>query len=119
MTVRLASWVWIDAYRSRVEAAGASVMIERRGADEAGAVAIKLVTLGLGFGAPSARTLTRMTTMDGAARWIWAGGPALRAESDIDALLARQARFDPDLWLLTVEDREGRHFLTEPVADEA
>lgn len=118
MMARLATWIWIDAYRARVEAGGASLMVERRGAEEAGAVAIKLITLGLGFGAPPARALSRMTAIDGEARWIWLAGPELRPEADVDAALARQARFDPDLWLLSVEDRSGRHFLTEPVPND-
>ena len=32
-------------------------------------------------------------------------------EADIEAYLARQIRFDPDLWIVEVEDRAGRSFL--------
>ena len=35
-------------------------------------------------------------------------------ERDVDAALARQAGFDPDIWTIEVEDRTGRHLLDEP-----
>jgi hypothetical protein len=38
-------------------------------------------------------------------------------ERDVDATIARQRDFDPDLWVIEVEDREGRHLLEEPGLD--
>ena len=37
-------------------------------------------------------------------------------ESDADAYLARQIEFDPDIWIVAVEDRQGRHFLDDWLA---
>ena len=37
------------------------------------------------------------------------------SEPDLDAYAERQARIDPDIWVIEIEDRDGRHFLTEPV----
>ncbi len=34
-------------------------------------------------------------------------------EAEVDAALARQRGFDPDLWVIEVEDRAGRHLLDE------
>ena len=30
-------------------------------------------------------------------------------------LAAREVRYDPDLWVIEIEDVQGRHFLTEKV----
>ena len=33
------------------------------------------------------------------------------APADVEARIAREMKFDPDLWLVEVEDRAGRSFL--------
>ena len=35
------------------------------------------------------------------------------AEAEVDASIARQRGYDPDLWVIEVEDRKGRHMLDE------
>jgi len=49
--------------------------------------------------------------MTGARQWVEL---TRGAEADCDAALSRQRGFDPDLWVLEVEDRQGRHLLDTP-----
>jgi hypothetical protein len=35
-------------------------------------------------------------------------------EQEVDGAIARQRGFDPDLWVIEVEDRAGRHLLDAP-----
>jgi hypothetical protein len=49
--------------------------------------------------------------MDGTRPWdVLAQG----AERDVDTAIGNQRRFDPDLWVIEVEDRRGRHLLDMP-----
>jgi hypothetical protein len=48
--------------------------------------------------------------MTGARHWIEL---VTGDEPMIDASIARQRGFDPDLWVIEVEDRDGRHLLDE------
>ncbi|MCR9126289.1 MAG: DUF1491 family protein [Rhodobacteraceae bacterium] len=101
---RLAARFWVDAYRRRLEAMGIVVMVVAHGDDVAGAVLIKLNTLD-----GSARAYVRgfAADRDGPVWVHLADGP----EAEVEAAIGRQRGFDPDLWVLEVEDRAGRHML--------
>lgn len=104
---RLAAGIWVAAYLRRLQAEGIAVYVARRGDETAGAVIVKLATLD-----GRARAFQRSfdLTTGGRAWVVLAEGP----EAEVDAALARQAGFDPDLWVIEVEDRQGRHLLDQP-----
>jgi hypothetical protein len=113
--MRLKSSIWVSAYLRRCDVEGAFAAVRRRGAEEAGAIFIKLNRLdgtGTLFGpAPQsmfeeARPADRLFT-------ALVGGATPAADADIEARLTREIRFDPDVWIVEVEDRKGRHFLDE------
>jgi hypothetical protein len=115
--MRLKSGIWVAAYLRRCQSEGVAAMLRRRGAEEAGAIFIKIARLdgtALLFGpAPQ-------TAFDDAQPSDRAFVAMLRraepvAEADVEAALMREIRFDPDIWIVEVEDRTGRHFLDRVV----
>lgn len=115
--MRLKSGIWASAYLRRCDIEGAFAAVRRRGADEAGAIFIKLNRLdgtGLLYGpAPQssfedARPAARLFTV-----LLGRDGPV--PDADIEARLAREIKFDPDIWIVEVEDRAGRNFLDDTV----
>ncbi|KAA9007081.1 DUF1491 family protein [Histidinibacterium aquaticum] len=107
MTARLASGLWVSAYLQRLQMEGIAVYIAARGDTTAGAVMVKCATMD-GRAACHERVLDLST---GGRRWEKV---AEGSEEEIDGLLARSRSRDPDLWVVEVEDRMGRHLLDDP-----
>lgn len=105
----LSTDVWVGALIRRAELEGAFAAVLRKGNPRAGAVLVKAVDRRAG----TARLYAEATRGDG--ERVWMRPVRSEAEADLDAYAERQARYDPDLWVVEIDDREGRHFLTEPV----
>ncbi|UWQ50028.1 DUF1491 family protein [Leisingera caerulea] len=104
---RLTARFWVDAYLTRLRFQDIPAFITSHGDDTAGAVLVKLNTLD-----GQARAFHRTyDLMSGDRKW---DELATGAETDVDASISRQRSFDPDLWVIEVEDRQGRHLLDEP-----
>lgn len=117
--MRLKADVWVSAYLRRCNAEGAFGAVVRHGDDDAGAIFIKINRLdGTArlFG-PAPMALDQPARPDRAFA-AHVDRPDAK-ERDIDTYLARQAEFDPDLWIIEVEDRGGRHFLDDWLARSA
>jgi hypothetical protein len=114
--MRLKSGIWIAAYLRRCQAEGAYVAVRRRGAEEAGAIFIKINFLD---GTAELYGPAPQSAFDEAQPTDRAFSPCLKAcpapEADAEAYLTREVRFDPDVWIVEVEDRKGRHFLDQLV----
>ena len=107
MAPRLTSDLWVSAYLARLRLANIPVYVTARGDATAGAVAVKLATLD-----GRARAFERRSDiLTDERRWmVLAEGP----EPEVDAVLSRARARDPDLWVIEVEDRQGRTLLDEP-----
>jgi hypothetical protein len=115
--MRLKSGIWVSAYIRRCQVEGASAVVRRRGADEAGAIFIKLNRLdGTAevYGPAPQAVFEESHPADRAFSPGLSKQPA--PDADAEAYLAKQIRFDPDVWIVEVEDRAGRHFLDQLVA---
>ncbi|MEM6341975.1 MAG: DUF1491 family protein [Pseudomonadota bacterium] len=104
---RLTSRFWVDAYLARLRLMDVPAFVVSHGDDTAGAVLVKLNTLD-GRGQLFQRSFDLQT---GDRKWaVLAEGD----EAEVDASVVQQRGFDPDLWVIEVEDRAGRHMLDDP-----
>ena len=111
-TMRLNSDIWVAAYLRRCQVEGSPAVLRRRGAEEAGAIFVKVSRLD---GTADLYGPAPQSVFDEARPSERAFSPALKGlplpEADVEGYLTKQLRFDPDLWIVEVEDRGGRHFL--------
>ena len=108
--MRLRADIFVAALIRRGQVAGAYATLRRRGAPEAGAIFVRVDRLdgtSALFGpAPQSeigedgdRVFHRMHKEE------WIENPG------VEDRLRREMNFDPDLWIVDIEDRQGRDFL--------
>lgn len=111
--MRLTSSFWVSAYLRRCAQHNIFGVVERKGAVEAGAVFIKVSLLdgtGLLFAPAPQSFFDEGPTQR---KWVAVSKTGPLTDADIDVRIAREVKFDPDLWLVTIEDRDGRHMLED------
>jgi hypothetical protein len=108
--LKLTAEIWVSAYLTRLRLIAVPAFVVQRGDSTAGAVLIKLNTLD-GQACCYQRSFDLMT---GDRKWVVL---VEGAEKDVDQSVAKQCSFDPDLWVIEVEDKQGRHLLDEPGLD--
>jgi hypothetical protein len=111
--MRLKSGIWVSAYLRRCNVEGVFAAVRRRGAEEAGAIFIKISRLD---GTAILYGPAPQSAFDEAhpgERYFTAvlGGAAPVPDAEVEARLVREIRYDPDLWIVEAEDRSGRNFL--------
>ncbi len=102
---------WASALIRRAQIGGAFAAVARKGDADAGAVLVKVATLDR-----KARLYAPARNGEGERIWLDLSAGALGDdEAEVDAASRKRTEQDPDLWVIEVEDRQGRHFLLEPV----
>lgn len=101
---RLPTDVWIMAHIRRCSADGIPATVVRKGDATGGMLLLKLNQLDQGC-----RVLNQARDIDGVLGWMAAFDGALVPEPEADDYITRAAARDPDLWVVEIEEREGRH----------
>jgi hypothetical protein len=111
--MRLKSGIWVAAYVRRCDVEGVFAAVRRRGAEEAGAIFIKINRLdgtGTLYG-PAPQAVFEEARPADRMFMVLVGRDKPAADAELEARLVREIRFDADLWIIEVEDRAGRNFL--------
>lgn len=109
MIPRLKSEFYVKALIRRAEVEGGAAFVVRRGAEEAGAIFLKVNRLD-----GTCTVLNQIRHGEGELAWAKPLGDCAD-DAQARAYFDKQMKFDPDLWIVEIEDRQGRAFVPEPI----
>jgi hypothetical protein len=108
--MRLKSAILVAALVRRANTEGAFAAVVKRGAEEAGAIFVKIARLDGTADLYAPAPQSSFATDDDGVRLFEAVMNA-EPERDVEARLASERKFDSDLWIVEIEDRQGRSFV--------
>jgi hypothetical protein len=108
-TPRLKAGIFVRALIRRVQVVGASAFVIRSGAEEAGSIILRIAKLD-----GSMLVLNQARNAKGELVWAQPLGGWVD-EKRVGEWCDKQVKFDPDLWIVEIEDREGRAFVDEAI----
>ena len=115
--MRLKAGIWVAAYLRRCSAEGLPVYVARRGDVDAGAILIKVDYLnGETMVYAPATSISDPEHDD--RQWARLTGPEPVDDERAEQAIGRQVKFDPDIWVIVVEDRAGSALLDESMITE-
>jgi hypothetical protein len=106
---RLKTGLYVKAIIRRAEVEGAQAYVVRRGSEEAGALFLKIARLD-----GTCTVLNQARRGEGELVWAKPLGDSTD-DAHAQAYFDKQMKFDPDIWIVEIEDRQGRAFVVEPV----
>ena len=104
---RLTAEIWVSAYLAHLRLHDIAAFVVAKGDAKAGAELVKQNSLN-GQASVFQRTYD---VQSGARQWMVLSSGT---EGEVDDIIKQQRSFDPDLWVIEVEDRAGRHLLDTP-----
>ena len=110
--MRLKSAIWVSAYIRRCHIEGAFAVVHRRGAEEAGAIFVKVSRLDgtAALFAPAPQAVFE-EAQPSDRRFVSGMKEEFSPDAAVEARIKREIEFDSDVWVVEVEDRAGRNFL--------
>ena len=111
--IRVTSSLFVAALVRRASDVGAECVIARRGAAEAGAIFVSVDRLdGTGdLYTPAPQSLFASGEEAEYADRLFSQALSRRPSAEIADRLAKEIRFDSDLWVVAIADRAGRPFV--------
>ena len=101
---RLKSGIWIQAQIRLCAIANLATYVVKKGDTDAGAIFLRINTLD---GTSCIYSQTR--DMSGEIAWSQAGGGEPMDDMVAHEYLEKQQKYDPDLWILEIEDPKGKY----------
>ena len=107
---RLKTDLWVQAQIRVCDIASIPAVVARRGDSDSGQVVIRNNRLDGTY-----EVFARTISLDGTAAWRRVNGPVPVDGEAADLIIVREANVDPDVWVVEIEDPDGKYELDGPV----
>tara|TARA_A100001011_G_scaffold378785_1_gene443967 strand:- start:238 stop:582 length:345 start_codon:yes stop_codon:yes gene_type:complete len=99
INVRLTSTFWVSVFRRKLESHGIPIFIIKKGDSQAGSIIIRVSDL-----QGRSQIFVQEPTADGERAWVELTNGL---DTEIEEVLAKQKKFDSDVWIIEVEQSRG------------
>ena len=102
--------IWIKAQIRLCDINSIPAVVKRRGDSNAGAILLKLNRLDAGV-----EVLCQTRDIDGNHAWMRGTGEGLVSEIEAEVYIDKQTRYDPDIWVLEIEDPKVQYVIENKI----
>ena len=108
--MRVTSGIWVSALLRRAQSAGSFATVVNKGAHEAGAIFICVNNMSgqMDLHSPAPQSFY---DPDGVADREFECVLEAVSAKEVDERLNREKSFDPDIWIVEIEDKDARSFI--------
>jgi hypothetical protein len=111
MTDRIRTKLWIDAHVRTCFGADMPAFVVAKGDEDRGGVILKVNRFAAGV-----LLFEQSLDFDGNKVWRRLGAEAGEPEADADERVRKKRSFDPDLWVIEIEDQRAAYAPDAPIA---
>ncbi|TNE61476.1 MAG: DUF1491 family protein [Alphaproteobacteria bacterium] len=111
METRLTTGLWVAAHVRTCFLADMPAFVVAKGDDARGGVILKINRFAAGV-----LLLEQSRDFDGGKIWRILGAPEGTDEAEADSRIAKKRGFDPDLWVIEIEDARGQYQPDAPIS---
>ncbi|MEQ8322135.1 MAG: DUF1491 family protein [Rhodospirillales bacterium] len=107
---RVKASVWVSAQIRTCGLLTLPAVVRRRGDPDAGSILIRLDRLD-----GTSIVMSQSRDAEGRQVWLMRNDALPMPDPDVEEYLQRRIKSDPDIWILEIEDRDGRYQPDAPV----
>lgn len=107
---RVKASIWVSAQVRMCGLMALPVVVRRRGDADAGSILIRIDRMD-----GHSVLLSQSRDSDGRPAWLQTSGETPIPDGDVETYIERRVRTDPDIWIIEIEDKDGRYEPDAPV----
>jgi len=103
---KIRAGIWVQVQVRLCDMNCIPIVVRHKGDPDAGSIVLKLDR-----GSRGCSVLSQVRDQDGLPAWMYGAGAELVPDGEAEAYIERQIGWDPDLWVIEIEDPHDRYVI--------